>query len=138
MSQKYHVKPNGTVGVCKAERGRCPYQSAPHFNSEQEAQNYVNKQNEREFGLLGIHKQQSSETYIKNIENFEEDIDKIKKTAKATEEELKMAYKENRISDYYYWLSRLDNDNNLITKAYEGLAKLKVRHYEQFLDDFDK
>ena len=129
MSQKYHVKPDGTVGVCKAERGRCPYQSAPHFNSEQEAQNYVNKQNEREFGLLGIHKQQSSETYIKNIENFEEDIDKIKKTAKATEEELKMAYKENRISDYYYWLSRLDNDHNLITRADEELAALGVRHY---------
>ena len=52
MSQKYHVKPNGTVGVCKAERGRCPYQSAPHFNSEQEAQAYIDEQNEKEHGIL--------------------------------------------------------------------------------------
>ena len=52
MSQKYHVKSDGTVGVCKAERGRCPYQSAPHFNSEQEAQAHVNKQSEKEHGLL--------------------------------------------------------------------------------------
>ena len=52
MSQKYHVKPDGTVGVCKAERGRCPYQSAPHFNSEQEAQGYINEQSEKEHGIL--------------------------------------------------------------------------------------
>ena len=69
MSQKYHVKPDETIGICRTERKRCPYQSAPHFSSEQEAQNYVSEQNKREFGLLGIHKQQSSKTYIKNIQD---------------------------------------------------------------------
>ena len=52
MAQKYHIKPDGTIGICRAERGRCPYQSAPHFESEQDAQNYVNKQSEKEHGLL--------------------------------------------------------------------------------------
>ena len=52
MSQKYHIKPDGTVGVCKAERGGCPYQSAPHFESEQDAQDYINKQGEAKHSLL--------------------------------------------------------------------------------------
>lgn len=71
MSQKYHIKPDGTVGICNAEKERCPYQSAPHFDSEQEAQNYVNKQSEKEFGLLGIHKQQSDNTHTDNIKDFD-------------------------------------------------------------------
>ena len=52
MSQKYHIKPDGTVGVCKAEKGGCPYQTAPHFNSKQEAQSYSEKQSEKKHGLL--------------------------------------------------------------------------------------
>ena len=52
MSLKYHIKPDGTVGVCKAERGGCPYQSAPHFESEEDAQNYIHDQGEREYGIL--------------------------------------------------------------------------------------
>ena len=75
MSQKYHVKPDGTVGVCKAERGRCPYQSAPHFNSEQEAQGYIDEQNEKEHGILPEVKSK------KKTENMEIKINEILKTA---------------------------------------------------------
>lgn len=53
MSQKYHVKPDGTIGICKAEKGGCPYQSAPHFDSEQEAQSYIEERSEKKYGLLG-------------------------------------------------------------------------------------
>lgn len=52
MKIKHHLKPDGTIGVCLAEKGKCPYQSAPHFESLKEAQVYLDKKHEKEHGLL--------------------------------------------------------------------------------------
>lgn len=71
MSQKYHVKPDGTIGICNAKKGRCPYQSAPHFESEHEAQSYLDKTHEGEFGLLS-----GLSNKIKDLEKRVEEIER--------------------------------------------------------------
>ena len=44
---KYHVKKDGTPGLCKAQEGNCPLgDSSQHFSSKSEAQDYVDKVNE--------------------------------------------------------------------------------------------
>ena len=44
---KYHVKKDGTPGVCRAQEGNCPLgDSSQHFSSKEEAQDYVDKVNE--------------------------------------------------------------------------------------------
>ena len=44
---KYHVKKDGTPGVCHAQEGNCPLgDSSQHFSSKEEAQDYADKINE--------------------------------------------------------------------------------------------
>ena len=44
---KYHVKKDGTPGVCHAQEGNCPLgDSSQHFSSKAEAQEYADKKNE--------------------------------------------------------------------------------------------
>ena len=44
---KYHVKKDGTPGVCHAQEGNCPLgDSSQHFSSKEEAQEYADKKNE--------------------------------------------------------------------------------------------
>ena len=44
---KYHVKKNGTPGICRAQEGNCPLgDSSQHFSSKEEAQDYADKVNE--------------------------------------------------------------------------------------------
>ena len=46
---KYHVKKDGTPGVCHAQEGNCPLgDSNQHFSSKEEAQDYADKKNEIE------------------------------------------------------------------------------------------
>ena len=44
---KYHVKKDGTPGVCRAQEGNCPLgDSSQHFSRKEEAQDYADKINE--------------------------------------------------------------------------------------------
>ena len=41
---KYHVKKDGTPGICRAQEGNCPLgDSNRHFSTEFEAQEYADK-----------------------------------------------------------------------------------------------
>ena len=45
---KYHVKKDGTPGVCRAQEGNCPLgDSSQHFSSKEDAQVYADELNER-------------------------------------------------------------------------------------------
>ena len=45
---KYHVKKDGTPGICRAQEGNCPLgDSNRHFSTEFEAQEYADKLNEQ-------------------------------------------------------------------------------------------
>ena len=44
---KYHIKKDGTPGICRAQEGNCPLgDSSQHFSSKEEAQDYADKVNE--------------------------------------------------------------------------------------------
>ena len=44
---KYHVKKDGTPGICRAQEGNCPLgDSSQHFSNIQDAQDYADKVNE--------------------------------------------------------------------------------------------
>jgi len=45
MSYIYHIRPDNTVGICKAKKGKCPLgKDEPHFNSIEEAEKYRDSQ----------------------------------------------------------------------------------------------
>ena len=44
---KYHIKKDGTPGVCRAQNGKCPFGGeSEHFPTKEEAQNYADKRHE--------------------------------------------------------------------------------------------
>lgn len=50
---KFHISKKGVPAPCKAEKGKCPLGGQNiHFNSHAEAQEYIDKDNENEFGVL--------------------------------------------------------------------------------------
>lgn len=50
---KYHISKNGMPSVCKAKSGNCPLgDDNKHFDTLEEAQVYLNNENEIEYGLL--------------------------------------------------------------------------------------
>ena len=43
----YHIKKDGTPGICRAKPGNCPYGDlSEHFSSREDAQIYADKLNE--------------------------------------------------------------------------------------------
>lgn len=45
---KYHIKKDGTPGICRAKDGKCPFgNESEHFPTKEEAQNYADKLHER-------------------------------------------------------------------------------------------
>ena len=50
---KFHISKHGMPAPCKAEKGNCPYGGEEsHFNSLEEAQEFIDKRNEERYGLL--------------------------------------------------------------------------------------
>lgn len=51
---KFHINKHGVPAPCKATKGNCPLGGdEQHFNSEEEAQAFINNRMESEYGLLG-------------------------------------------------------------------------------------
>ena len=54
---RYHIDKNGRPAICKATKRPCPLGGVEaHFDSLEEAQVHVDKQNEAQFGLLSVEK----------------------------------------------------------------------------------
>lgn len=50
---KYHINDKGEPSICRATKGNCPFGGAgTHFNTQQEAQDEVDRRNEAEYELL--------------------------------------------------------------------------------------
>lgn len=50
---KFHINKQGIPAPCKAKKGNCPLGGeASHFDSQEEAQEYINNKSQEEFGLL--------------------------------------------------------------------------------------
>ena len=52
---RYHIGKDGRIRVCKAKAGNCPLgEDSLHFETKEEAQNHVDFESQKEFGLLGL------------------------------------------------------------------------------------
>lgn len=53
---KYHINSKGVPAICRATKKPCPLGGSTgaenHFDSLQEAENFVQKENEKEFGIV--------------------------------------------------------------------------------------
>lgn len=51
--KKYHINKKGVPSLCKATSGNCPFgDTSTHFSTKEEAQRYVEKEEEQKHGLL--------------------------------------------------------------------------------------
>jgi hypothetical protein len=94
MAQRYHIKPDGTVGVCKAEKGRCPYGGEEsHYDSPEKAYEAFQNRMEQEYGTYRnnvISEAQRIPLSPQTIQSIDQYIDKmtdIKIIRRAAEEE---------------------------------------------------
>lgn len=68
---KFHVNKHGVPAPCKATKGNCPLGGdESHFDSKEEAQEYADKQNEKEYGVMPGMKSHG-EISQKEIEEYE-------------------------------------------------------------------
>lgn len=59
---KFHINKNGVPAPCKAKQGKCPLgDDDSHFDTQEEAQDFADKEHEKEFGL--IPEESSDKTY---------------------------------------------------------------------------
>ena len=110
MSKKYHIKKDGTPGICRAKNGNCPYgDSSEHFPTIEEAQNFADKRNERldnRNKLACQFVENRSFELERCLYNLCDNIDKVSD------------------KDYFKVKIKVDNDNILIQKSLEiDLAK---------------
>ena len=102
---KYHVKKDGTPGVCHAQEGNCPLgDSSQHFSSKEEAQEYADKKNELDA--------------LQNKSNFsEEDWEEFRKEIieKEAKKDTVPHFNENEMEEIYRGIkySTVDSTENL-------------------------
>lgn len=50
---KFHINKKGVPALCRAKDGNCPFGGGEkHFDNKEQAQNFIDKRNEKEHGLL--------------------------------------------------------------------------------------
>lgn len=68
---RYHIKADGTPGICRASVGNCPLGgSESHFKTREDAQAYADKQNEENYFAINNSHEELYETKLKNNERF--------------------------------------------------------------------
>lgn len=69
---KYHIKKDGTPGICRAAEGNCPLGSeAKHYATKEEAETVAQANFEKEFGVIDVD-EMHNERYRRLVEDGEE------------------------------------------------------------------
>lgn len=65
---KFHIKADGTPGVCNAKQGNCPYGDAQHhFSSQEKAQEYADKINLEKLEAASVKSKSNKSDFIQNF-----------------------------------------------------------------------
>lgn len=82
---RYHIKGDGSPGVCNAEPGKCPFgENTPHFESEQAAQRFADIKNEIElekdfhlsrYSIYELNEKEAN-VLVKSIDNLLDELNK--------------------------------------------------------------
>lgn len=131
---KFHIDKNGKPAVCKAKSGNCPLGgSDSHFDSKEEAQQFIDLKNEEKYGKLpDIHGNKSpfgTSSSFNSIEEAQSYADEQNK------KEFGMLSQESKMAGgyyvgYYYDLSEHANENMI--RSSEPL--LTKDNFNQVLD----
>ena len=89
---KFHISKKGVPAPCKAEKGKCPLGGEEnHFNSHAKAQEYIDKLNENEFGILPpIVKNDEDPIEIDSKTNVDLEVNTVELTEERKENEKRM------------------------------------------------
>ncbi|HHT97250.1 MAG TPA: hypothetical protein GXZ90_05075 [Clostridiales bacterium] len=83
---KFHINKHGVPAPCKATKGNCPYGGeSSHYNTQEEAQDSIDKKNEKEYGIMPEMKTRSKEEIEKKGKHLVSLIDKRKNKVKEPE-----------------------------------------------------
>lgn len=112
---KFHINKHGVPAPCRATKGNCPLGGdESHFNSKEEAQEYADKQNEKEFSIL-------PEQNAENYENLKDKHVKVDYDGKSFEGKVIGAYKDPKDSQ---------NDGVIIQDKEGNVKHIKRRRME--------
>lgn len=71
----YHINNEGKIGICRAEKGMCPFGKSVHFNSIEKAETWLNNKNKDEYGLLpNTHERYRFIEYLAQMDATVEDL----------------------------------------------------------------
>ena len=100
----YHIKKDGTPGVCRAKPGNCPYGDlSEHFPTVEEAQIHADKLNEQR-----IKRDKVGKDYIRNS-YFSNEVDRIVYSVLDSIPNLKSGVPAIKYENYYEKVSTTDN-----------------------------
>ena len=100
----YHIKKDGTPGICRAKNGNCPYGDlSEHFPSTEEAQIYADKLNEQK-----IKRDKLGRKYIENS-YFSNEVDRMVYSVLDSIPNLKSGVPAIKYENYYEKVSTTDN-----------------------------
>ena len=125
---KFHINKKGVPALCRAKDGNCPFGGGEkHFDNKEQAQQFIDKKNEKEHGLLASNifteekKKKDIRKLIKVLENngfdyYDEsdlaDVSELELTQKASGDGHE-SYTMNVFGDDYDELKRLTEELNI-------------------------
>lgn len=101
---KFHIKKDGTPGVCNAKQGNCPYGDAQHhFSSEEKAQEYADKVNLEKLEAASVKPKSNKSVFMQNfantVQNLQQFTDEVLQNKVSPESYKKCATLLNNLED---------------------------------------
>ena len=104
---KYHVKKDGTPGLCKAQEGNCPLgDSSQHFSTIQDAQDYADKINEEKAELSSMNTEEVKNRALEDNENGDKYRTELYNRLSNNTERKEFKLKEMKGNDFNEWQSK--------------------------------
>lgn len=98
---KYHINKHGVPAVCRATKGNCPLGGSDgnenHFDSAEEAQAYIDNENEKLYGLVG-----KTKIALTKEESFDKTMELLVESNSSYEEDI-LEGEEDSYSNLYGW-----------------------------------
>lgn len=101
---KFHIKTDGTPGVCNAKQGNCPYGDAQHhFSSQEKAQEYADKINLEKLEAASVKPKSNKSDFMQDfsvtIQNLQQFTDEVLQNKVSYESYEKYATLLNNLED---------------------------------------
>lgn len=125
---RYHINKHGVPAVCKAKPGNCPLGSNDeHFESKDEAQNFIDKKNEKTHGLLP------------GLDDKSKDTVEVEKDTKETKSTIKLPLRKAKTKKDFEYIEKhkevLKNESEDLTYIERCRTSKRLDNYEPVNED---